>query len=152
MFKWYYMTTCKIQFAFHLFIHFLMLLAHLLQLNYTSFWFKITHFVFRWYFMPPRGMQLPESKFAPRLQNLQQYLYTQCLILKPRKKSPCDIDNTWCFKPSQPRRTLSGLKEAFMIGYLAKRTDKAELRPEKQREKAEICRESFWNAIHLKGP
>ena len=45
----------------------------------------------------------------------------------------------------------SGLRETFVKRYIAERTNKAELRPEKQSEKAESCRENAWNEIQLKG-
>ena len=41
---------------------------------------------------------------------------------------------------------------AFMKRYIVERTDKAEIRPEEQSEKAESCRENSWNEIQLKGP
>ena len=58
------------------------------------------------------------------------------------------------FKPSQPQRFISGLKETFIKRYkpIVERTDKAEIRPEEQSEKAESCGESSWNEIKLKGP
>ena len=36
--------------------------------------------------------------------------------------------------------------------YVVERTNKAEVRPEGQSEKTEICREDLWNKIQLKGP
>ena len=36
--------------------------------------------------------------------------------------------------------------------YIAERTNKAEIRPEVQSEKAEGCRENLWNEMQLKGP
>ena len=58
------------------------------------------------------------------------------------------------FKPSQPQRIISGLKETFIKRYicLVGRTNKAEIRPEEQSAKGESCRENFWNEIQLKGP
>ena len=47
---------------------------------------------------------------------------------------------SWCFKPSQPQRSTSGLKETFIKRYVVERTNKAEIRPEEQSEKAEGCR------------
>ena len=41
-----------------------------------------------------------------------------------------------CFKPSQPQRIISGLRDAFIMRYIAERTNKAEIRPEEQSEKA----------------
>ena len=59
---------------------------------------------------------------------------------------------SWSFKPSQPQRIISGLKETSRKRYIAERTSKAEIRPVEQREKAESCRENLWNEIQLKGP
>ena len=39
-----------------------------------------------------------------------------------------------------------------MKRYIAVRTNKAEIRPEEQSEKAESCRENLWNEVQLKGP
>ena len=36
--------------------------------------------------------------------------------------------------------------------YMVERTNKAELRPEEQSEKAESCRENLCSEIQLKGP
>ena len=44
---------------------------------------------------------------------------------------------SWCFKPSQPQRIISGLRETFVKRYIVERTNKAELRPEEQSEKSE---------------
>ena len=35
---------------------------------------------------------------------------------------------------------------------MVQRTNKVEIRPEEQSEKAESCRENLWNEIQLKGP
>ena len=35
--------------------------------------------------------------------------------------------------------------------YTSERTNKAEIRPEEQSEKAESCRKFLWNEIQLKG-
>ena len=45
---------------------------------------------------------------------------------------------SWCFKPSQPQRIISGLKETFIKKYIVERTNKAETRPEEQSEEAKI--------------
>ena len=58
----------------------------------------------------------------------------------------------WSFKPSQPQRITSGPKKTFIMRYIVERTNKAEIRPEEQSEKAESCRENLWNEIQLKGP
>ena len=39
-----------------------------------------------------------------------------------------------------------------MKRYTVERTNKAEIRPEEQSEKAEICWENLWNETQLKGP
>ena len=57
-----------------------------------------------------------------------------------------------CFKPSQPQRIISGLKETFIKGYIVERTNKAEIRLKEQSEKAGSCWEILWNEIQLKGP
>ena len=54
--------------------------------------------------------------------------------------------------PSQPQRTIPGLRETFIKRYIVERTNKAEIRTEEQGEKAENYRENFWNEIQLKGP
>ena len=38
-----------------------------------------------------------------------------------------------------------------MKRYKVERTNKAEIRPEEQSEKAKSCRENSWNEIQLKG-
>ena len=53
-------------------------------------------------------------------------------------------------KPSQPQRIISGLRETFIKRSLVERTNKAEIKPEEQNEKAGICRENLWNEIQLK--
>ena len=67
------------------------------------------------------------------------------MITKKKKVSSC-------FKPSQPQRIISGLKETFVKRHTGEGTSTAELRPEEQSEKAESCRENLWNEIQLKGP
>ena len=52
--------------------------------------------------------------------------------------------------PGLPSR--EGLKETFIKIYIVKRTNKAEIRPEEQSEKAESCRENLWNGIQLNRP
>ena len=59
---------------------------------------------------------------------------------------------SWCFKPSQSQRIISGLRETFIKRYTVERTNEAEMRPEEQSEKAESYRENLWNEIQLKGP
>ena len=54
--------------------------------------------------------------------------------------------------PDNHHGLLSGLKEAFMKRYTTERTNKADIRPEEQSEKAESCRENLWNEMQLKGP
>ena len=43
------------------------------------------------------------------------------------------------------------MKETFIKRSIVERTNKAEIRPEEQSEKAEGCRENVWNEIQLKG-
>ena len=50
---------------------------------------------------------------------------------------------SWSFKLSQPLRITSGLRETFIKRYIVKRTNKAEIRPEEQNEKAESFRENL---------
>ena len=52
---------------------------------------------------------------------------------------------SWCFKPSQPQRIMSGLRETFI--NIVERTNKAEIRLEEWSEKVESCRENFWSEI-----
>ena len=40
----------------------------------------------------------------------------------------------------------------FIKRYIVERTNRAEIRPEEQSEKAESLRENLWNEIQLKGP
>ena len=58
----------------------------------------------------------------------------------------------WRLTPSQPQRIISGLKETVIKRYMLKRTNKAEIRLEEDREKTESCRENLWNEILLKRP
>ena len=50
---------------------------------------------------------------------------------------------SWCFKPRQPQRIISGLRETFIMRYIAERTKKAEFRAEEPSEKAESYREKY---------
>ena len=59
---------------------------------------------------------------------------------------------SWCFKSSQPQRIISGLRETFIKRYMIERTNKAEIRPVEQSEKAASCWEDLRNEIQLKGP
>ena len=65
---------------------------------------------------------------------------------------------SWCFKPSQPLRIISGLEETFIKRYVVERINKAttttttKKTPEEQSEKAEICRKNLRNEIQPKGP
>ena len=54
---------------------------------------------------------------------------------------------SWCFKPSQPQRMISGLRETFVKSYIVERTKKVEIRPEEQSQKTESCRDNLWNEI-----
>ena len=50
---------------------------------------------------------------------------------------------SWCFKPSQTQRIISGLRETFIKRFIVERTNKAEIKPEEQSEKAYNCRENL---------
>ena len=54
---------------------------------------------------------------------------------------------SWWFKPSQPQKIISGLRETFIKKYIVERTNKAEIRPEEQCEEAKSCRENLLNEI-----
>ena len=58
---------------------------------------------------------------------------------------------SWCFRPSQPLKIISGLKETFIKRCIVERANKSEIRPEEQSDKTESCRENLWNEIQLKG-
>ena len=45
----------------------------------------------------------------------------------------------WCFKPSEPQRIISGLRDTFTKRYIVERTSTVEIRPGEQSEKAESC-------------
>ena len=50
---------------------------------------------------------------------------------------------------------INGMKftwKAFIKKYVVVRTNKSEIRPEEQSEKAENRRENLWIAMQLKGP
>ena len=59
--------------------------------------------------------------------------------------------------PSQPLGVtsgliISGLRETFIKKCIVERTNKAEIKPEEQSEKAKSCWDNSWNEIQLKGP
>ena len=54
--------------------------------------------------------------------------------------------------PSQPQWIISGLRETVIKRCIVERTNKAEIRPEEQTEKAESCQKNLRNEIQLKGP
>ena len=56
------------------------------------------------------------------------------------------------FKPKQPQRIISGLRETFIKRCIAERTNKAEIRLEEQSVKVESWQMNLWNEIQLKGP
>ena len=58
--------------------------------------------------------------------------------------------DSWRFKPSQPQRIISGLKETFIKRYIAERTKKAEIGPKEHSQKMESCRENLQNEINTK--
>ena len=78
-------------------------------------------------------------------------------LMSPRNTVPTTVSRlsshtkgvqfSWCFKPTQPQRITSGLRETFIRRYIVERTNTAEIRPAEQSEKAESCRENLWNEI-----
>ena len=64
-----------------------------------------------------------EIKVAKRKQNLKIYICS----LKQRAKTVSELVS-WCFKPSQPQRIISGLREIFKKRYIVEMTNKAEFR------------------------
>ena len=49
----------------------------------------------------------------------------------------------WCVKPILPQMITSGLGKTFIKRYTVEKTNKAEIRPEGQSEKAGSCRETL---------
>ena len=56
---------------------------------------------------------------------------------------------SWCFKPGQPQRIISELRENFTKRYMVERINTAKIRPEEQIETAESCLKNFmeWNTV-----
>ena len=54
-------------------------------------------------------------------------------------RRPSGILVSWCFKPGQTQKIISGLTEIFIKRYTVERTHTEEIRPEEQSEKAESC-------------
>ena len=74
---------------------------------------------------------------------------------KERKNIRLYIENelvSWCFKHNQPQRIIWVLRETFIKTYIAESTNKVEIRPGEQSEKAESCQENVWNKLQLKEP
>ena len=59
---------------------------------------------------------------------------------------------SWCFKPSQPQRIISVMRETFIKRYIIERTNEVEIRLKEQSEKAGSCRENLGTEIQLKRP
>ena len=76
-----------------------------------------------------------------RLQLAESSIYRKCYErLFPRSEMHTySYLVSWCFKPSQPQRVISGLKETSIKKYVVERTKKAEIRPEEHSGKAESC-------------
>ena len=100
------------------------------------------------------------AQHTASLYNTKHHITTQSIITlqhsitlqhtaSPYSKTQWVI---WCFKPSQPQRIISGLRETFIKRHIAERINKAEIRLEEQSEKAESCWENLWNEVQLKGP
>ena len=87
------------------------------------------------------------------IHSLQADCYGLFVSLRSKKKCSKRVSQLlcWCFRPIQPRRIISGLKETFRKRYIVERTNKAEIRPAEQNENTESYRENFWNEIPLKG-
>ena len=56
---------------------------------------------------------------------------------------------SWCFKPSQPQRIISGLRKTFIKRYMIERTNKTEIRQEKTEwESGELSGDFMdWNPV-----
>ena len=56
---------------------------------------------------------------------------------------------SWLFGALSPvnQENYIRARETCIKRYLVERTNKAEIRPEEQREKAESCRENLWNEM-----
>ena len=67
---------------------------------------------------------------------------------------PIVLEVSNCFKPSQPQRIISGLRETLRKRYIIERTNKAEIQDLKNRVRKQIVvrRENLWNEIQMKGP
>ena len=60
---------------------------------------------------------------------------------------------SWCFKPSQAHRIISGLKETFIKRHIVVKTNRAKLKNEKNRvRKRRVVGSNLWNEIQLTGP
>ena len=76
-------------------------------------------------------------KYAPYKHTVLD-LFNMCSI-----HAPLNYSAPLNFKPSQPQRIISGLRETFTKRYIVERTSKTDIRPEEQSEKAESCREIY---------
>ena len=56
------------------------------------------------------------------------------------------------FPPREGEPAGPGLKETFIKRNIDERTNKAEIRPEEESQKAKSFQENYWNEIQLKGP
>ena len=65
---------------------------------------------------------------------------TDKLGLYQRKWSDRSVSDlvSWCFKPSQPQRIISGLRETFIKRFTVERTNKAEIRPKKNNKNKSV--------------
>ena len=87
------------------------------------------------------------------LETPPQMLKTQSVPTENSLSTKIGWFVSWCFKASQPQRITitSGLRETFVkvYIYIVERTNKAELRPKEQTEKAKELSGEFmeWNRV-----
>ena len=60
--------------------------------------------------------------------------------------------STRALSPVHHKGLYPGLKKTLIKRYVVERTNKAEIRPEEQSEKAEGSQENLLNEMQLKGP
>ena len=90
------------------------------------------------------GLRINRNIFTSSLSLARKSTDNFSLPIHSNTRCPWKVGSkkvSWCFKPSQPQGITSELRETFMKRYVVERTNKAEIRPEKQSEKTESCRE-----------
>ena len=92
----------------------------------------------------------PKSRIDSKADVKKRRMYAHCglsgLLLSEK------VLVSWCFQPSQPQGSTSGLRETVIKRYIVERTNTAEISPEEQSEKAASCPENLWNEIQVKWP